>query len=398
MLEKNLKIDINSLALLLILIAEICLYTSNTIVLYFIITFLGMLCSLVANFKRVRFKFNKFIFWLICIYGMFFFYGIFNLKKGVFPWSSLIYRLIEGIFIYISTKSLVQKDNKKIFNVYILSGLISLSMLLIKEGSNILQGGTRIGDSLSGNVNTVGYNFGIIITVIMWSYIHEKRIWKLLMFAIFTVAMLLTGSKKTIIILILNLIMYCFLEKKHISKWLKIVIIILTLYYLVFNISYMYNIIGVRIENMFETLLGSNTDGNYSYSTEIREKMIEEGINLFLKKPIFGGGWNYYWANTVYEYEYSHNNYIEILCSFGIIGFFVYYYKHISNFICIIKNVKLKEYVNKEKNIIALIFLIMSLALDYAAVTFSAQVIWYIPIITSSILLENIDEERKENE
>ncbi|PWX16157.1 hypothetical protein CYK66_10200 [Clostridium perfringens] len=92
--------------------------------------------------------------------------------------------------------SLLEKDTELLVKSFAISGVISMLYLISSEKTNILMGGSRIGDSLSGNVNTVGFNFGIISTVLMWSICKEKKIYKVLVFVLLSIFMLLTGSKK----------------------------------------------------------------------------------------------------------------------------------------------------------------------------------------------------------
>ncbi|MGH0052900.1 MAG: O-antigen ligase family protein, partial [Sphaerochaetaceae bacterium] len=52
--------------------------------------------------------------------------------------------------------------------------------------------------------------------------------------------------------------------------------------------------------------------------------MIQDGWQMFLENPLFGKGLNAF--REIVDYKmYSHNNYIEILVSWGIVGFLWYY-------------------------------------------------------------------------
>ncbi len=73
-----------------------------------------------------------------------------------------------------------------------------------------------------------------------------------------------------------------------------------------------------------------------SYSTDICKEMIKIGWLAFLRRPLFGNGWFYF---SVYSGlgTYSHNNYIEILVTYGLAGFIFYYGIFISTFIKLCK-------------------------------------------------------------
>lgn len=386
---KGKNINYSCISVILILIGEMCFYTLDSISIYLFITGIGMFLGIAHNINRFSFRIkkNSFILWISIMWSIYFIYGIFFLQKGQFPWDTLGYRFIEIVALYLSISNMFLKDIKEFENAITISGVFSVVYLICGEGTNILLGGQRIGETLSGNVNTVGYNFGILSTLTMWFYCQKKQIYKMILFLIFTIIMLITGSKKVLIMIIANLMMYFWYEKKKINGWLKTIFIFVIGIYAIFNIPYFYNIIGSRIEAMAATFLG-NSNILYSHSTEVREAMIKEAFKLFLNNPILGGGWNYFYANTIYEYEYSHCNYTEMLCTFGIIGTAIFYGRHIYD----IKIALSKNNLRENKNFIVLIFILTteSLILDWAAVTFSAQCSWYLPVLICAAAIRTI--------
>ena len=265
------------------------------------------------------------------------------------------------------------------------------------EGNNFINGSIRIGSEINDNVNVVAFCLGFLYTIIFWSYTTEKKLWKLLLVVILVAISFFTGSKKTIVILLMNLIMYLLLEKGKVNKWFKVFFALVIIANLIFNIEPLYNVIGRRLENMYYTISDKNETLVYSYSTNVREKMITEGFNLFKENPIIGGGWGFFATRTHYGFNYSHNNYIEILCSFGLVGFIIYYMYHLKILKASIISIRKKSYYYKE-SILSLVFIIMTLILDWTAVTFSAQCVWYLPIIVSSAILSNYYDIKKEEE
>ncbi len=175
-----------------------------------------MVMAILNNINRFSFKFKKdnFVLWLSLMYAMYFFYGLFYLQMGEFPIDTLLYRFVEGIVLYLLLSSLLEKDTELLVKSFAISGVISMLYLISSEKTNILMGGSRIGDSLSGNVNTVGFNFGIISTVLMWSICKEKKIYKVLVFVLLSIFMLLTGSKKTLIIFIVDILIFFVYKRK----------------------------------------------------------------------------------------------------------------------------------------------------------------------------------------
>ena len=78
------------------------------------------------------------------------------------------------------------------------------------------------------------------------------------------------------------------------------------------------------------TRLEQSLEGNSS-STELRMKFITFGWDKFLESPILGYGIEHF--EILYSDRYSvrlpsHNNYIQLLTSFGIIGLILWYYSY----------------------------------------------------------------------
>ena len=99
--------------------------------------------------------------------------------------------------------------------------------------------------------------------------------------------------------------------------------------------------------------------------------MIEAGWIQFLKSPILGIGVGNAGlaARTVGIQDfwaYLHNNYIELLCGGGIIGFSIYYAKYVYVFV---RYIQLKEHLGDLLYPCVIIYII-KLILDYGLVSY----------------------------
>ena len=127
----------------------------------------------------------------------------------------------------------------------------------------------------------------------------------------------------------------------------------------VFDLEETYLNLFSRIEIFFDVL--SRGESGVKTSSELRIKMLKDGIEMWSNKPIFGNGM------AVFEAKfggYSHNNIVELLVSVGVIGLFIYYSLHI---ILFIKILKIRKFKNK---IMFLIFLLLFLIYDQAMVSY----------------------------
>lgn len=390
-LKRNRTLGLYSTALVLLLVSNICFYTAETTPLYRLMSGTGILLSFVVSLRRFSLVIKKSncILWLSAVYAMILFYGAFFLRSGTFQWLTLIIRYLESAAMYLAIKSIFREDYRKLAPSFVIAGLISILYLIGREGAVIAQGGYRIGSSLSGNVNTAGYCFGIVSAVVIWAYCLKKDWKKLLLFFVLVVFMILTGSKKVTIIIIADLLILLCYQKGRITTWILLAIGLTAGAYCVFNIPYLYQIMGVRIESMFLTILYGNDAALYSYSTEVREEMVQEAFRFFLHHPILGGGYNYFASLTATRYDYCHCNYLELLCNFGVVGLLLFYSKHVSILSRLAKALK-RRTGNRDLAVFGVILLLMLLTLDWGAVTFSSQSTWYLPVLISNAAADTI--------
>jgi len=107
-------------------------------------------------------------------------------------------------------------------------------------------------------------------------------------------------------------------------------------------------------------------EGEVGLSAKARSDMIRFGWHYFLENPLGGIGIGN--ATAIYG-SYLHNNYIELLCCGGIIGFVIYYSRYLFLLCSIIRNINI---CNNKKESIYPCFILLSilLILDYGRVTY----------------------------
>ena len=194
--------------------------------------------------------------------------------------------------------------------------------------------------------------------------------------------MLLTGSKKSLIFIIFSFIIFTVIKYRFkLHRYIIPFLLIMIMLFLVFYIDLFYNIIGKRIIDFIGTL-GFNIDGaKYSNSTTLRLLMYKKGIEAFKTKPIFGGGW-FYFSNYAGIETYSHSNYIELLVTYGITGFLLYYSMFFYILLKLLKLIKVDKYCK-------LLFTINVVLLinDLAAVQFSSNILYYLILCFSYLYI-----------
>lgn len=192
----------------------------------------------------------------------------------------------------------------------------------------------RLGVEIMGNANTFSTFLMVSAVFASWTLIYKKRlsvkIFNGLSLAFILFMMAVSGGRKTIIAVLLCS-SYFFITKdrnnyfKSILNIIKVLAVVLLLYFAVMKIPMLYETIGFRFEQLFSIAKGGSSDVG---SDETRLKMVEIGFDAWLKKPILGYGldtFKYYNLKVTNHFYYAHNNYIELLYDLGIVGFLLYY-------------------------------------------------------------------------
>jgi len=222
-------------------------------------------------------------------------------------------------------------ESREKYHSFLISSLLASTFLMVRlllsaPFKDIMQ--QRIGVTVQVSPNTVGYIFSIIVVIAFSYFLHQKKLWWLLVFLTFTVFSILTGSKKVVLFIGVGLFLLVLLNQKSLKGAffigaLCLVFVALTTV-LIFVWEPLYRLMGSRIIGMISVLRGTGVEE----STNIRLDMIQEGWALFLQKPLFGWGLGAFTVLSKWN-MYSHNNYTELLVSVGLIGTIAYYFLYV---------------------------------------------------------------------
>lgn len=248
----------------------------------------------------------------------------------------------------------------------------------------------RLGDKNHWNSNSVAIHVSILSIFLNYVMIYEKdkklKCYEILVFMLAGTTILLTGSKKGIVLLFLPLLLFPLAvpnqEKKAKNMILSTAVVIGGLYF-VFHNEFLYHLLGQRIISMLGTM-GFHMKQAYVYSasTADRSDMIKVGLSYFAQKPLFGNGWGYFYTNAGFG-RYSHNNYVEILCSMGLFGFLIYYGYPVYIVIKAILNLRISE------NLICIFMLMFIFFIDAAAINCYDGMIVALMLCVATIINKN---------
>lgn len=145
----------------------------------------------------------------------------------------------------------------------------------------------------------------------------------------------LSASRKAIMMVLLAAAVYVLLKSrgngmKMLARLMIALLVVLAGYFLIVSVPFLYDMVGYRMESMVVGFLGG--EGSDA-STSTRMRLIEHGLEFFEMSPVAGhGGANFSALDAAYfnagSGYYAHNNFIEILTDYGVVGFCLYYWMY----------------------------------------------------------------------
>lgn len=236
-----------------------------------------------------------------------------------------------------------------IWAVYISGFVLSVAMVFYSGGvSNtisLIRDGYRLG-GLVENENYLGMSIASAAVVAFFFVIHEKRFWDILTFLFFTLMTFATGSRTALLGLVvgvcLSVLFLLDFSRGHGRRNVTILFVacasIVVFGVLIFTIP-SFSGIKARTVSMVHSFLdrGGSRDG----STDARMGMVKLGFQAFCNHPFGGVGAGS--SGLISDYGDLHNNYIEVLASYGIVGFVLYYLPFVLSIIQLFPAIKRRD-------------------------------------------------------
>jgi|SRR5699024_2545542 len=351
------------------------------------LSILMIACSLLFHIISSKLKITNYVVWLLLFNMFILLSGVWSIEKKFFIKDFKLMLVISIVFIYISL--IIQNKN----NIYTLLKLFIYSKVImaiyiffnieITSLGNVRIGAENLGEEW--NANTIGMNMAIssfMVTVLLKDEkVKSRKYFYFLCVLLFCVVTLLSGSRKALFILIFSIGLYSIITSKR-YKAAKATIMFLTgmiLLYLVMNVSFLYDVLGSRIDTLLAKFSGS---GSVDKSTAERFLMVELGMDFFKDNPLFGYGANNFrelFGNITGRYVYSHNNYVELLVGIGLIGTLIYYF----GYLYILNKVSFK---NDPLSAFAFVSIVVLFIIDIGLVSYNSFYIQFLICLSFSII------------
>ena len=215
-----------------------------------------------------------------------------------------------------------------LLKAFVLGGLLLLLRLLLATPADVWLSGDRVGPAIGYNANDVGNKAAISAIIALCLARQSKKGRKtayFLAFGILTVLVLFSGSRKALLAVVAAIILLNTIGLKDKRKVILVVAVMGVLlalgYYFIMTNDVLYETIGRRVETMFDVLFHG---GSEAKSIDLRERYMSVAWRLIKQHPVFGiglGAYRYVSGMGVY----SHCDYTEVACSYGLIGALVYF-------------------------------------------------------------------------
>lgn len=255
-----------------------------------------------------------------------------------------IYTMLQILIMTILISNYVDNHEKpeNVLKYLMYSGIIMCIYMVFVYGIQGIMAIARSSDQIRlgseiNQINTMGTLCSLTVVISFYFIIYRRKFEYILYAAIaFTFAML-SGSRKTVIIIGAGIfLLYALKSGREKIRYILLSLALLLVVWILISQLPIFHVIYERLD-IINFITGQ---GKVDSSTVVRDEMIKGGWQAFLERPVLGYGL----SNSAYinnystgRFTYLHNNYIELLVCTGMIGFIFYYAFYIISFIKLVK-------------------------------------------------------------
>ncbi len=338
-----------------------------------------------ANFKLNVVQALKYILWYSCVVLMCAFSMIWA-KVNIWNY---VYALFKDTFIplicFIICVEIYLSNNHTPFDLFncliVAEVFVVLRAIFYTPWMEMFQSfdSRLFASGLGRNYNDFTTQMTLVSLILSYMSFYVNKKYKRIFF-IFMIFIIITASRKAIIISILGFVIFYLCSsginiKKLMKRLLIITVILGLLLFVIFHNDFLYSLVGEKLLSMIQSFGLSSSEirstisaSDIDHSLHGRAVLREEAFKQFIENPILGiGYYNFQYFN---RYNlYTHNNYLELLANLGIVGFTLYYCMYFSIFITALRKIMNKQ----DKQAIfkfVLIYISMLVVMEYAQITF----------------------------
>jgi len=374
---------------------SVCLFSANEL---YIITwvayalFLGISCLIMILRKQTKFVLNH----ELVVWTLFVVYSIISALWAKYSSSQfgVLFFLVQMLVFLIVAYEMFRRNANaglRLMMIIIAVGTILSIYTPIKYGVfeyiDAMQGGARMGAEVMGE-NSMG-TFTSMATILAFAvYVFYKKRSFLIFMVLNAFACLSTGSRMSFVSMAFGILLIIFFNTcfksidiaKALVKFFLVAVFTLGVIFLIIKYVPAFATIYKRVEGLLRVLVGDSANTEGFGQNGIRNILVRVGLMEFFNHPILGIGYNNSRnaAAIVTGTQYIlHNNFVEVLCNGGIIGFILHYMFYVS-LLC--KHIKLLK-TKSPAVAMSLTLIIVNLLQQVAGVMYVEKYFYFIMIV-----------------
>lgn len=301
----------------------------------------------VYTFLFYNFKVNNMVIFLILINFFMFFSWVTNGLQS-FSFTTILMS-ITGIIVYQFISNSKLHIDVTIIAILFGSLLFVLFFSIVYFKDIIKLDFTKRLGGIIENENDVATSLAFSLICFVWFIYYSKKYYLFLLPLYSFYLLFLTVSVSNILVTMLILFVFILLMlPKNKRKYLYIsFMIFIVVGFLMLQLDY-FSYYRIRIYGIINVFFDTGSHVDSSASSRFTAAI--EALKLFIRKPIFGWGYDGVRENT-HQFMVSHNNFTEVLANFGTFTFIFY------ESMLLFPIINIKKQINKKK---ILIFLLLS--------------------------------------
>ncbi len=237
-----------------------------------------------------------------------------------------IFFVVVVIFSYCTTK----EKCMRVLHIFLFTSTYTILVAMLTSPLSTY-GTTAFQGVVVSHRNGIGALGSISAFLAFYFYRHYRKIWSYLFCCVIcTLGVLATGSRGALLSMVFMLGLYVLLSGNFQTRLVRVGIFLslaIVGMILIFNVPFLREAFGERMLAIFSDKYEDSSAADRSFYVEV-------GWEMLRQKPLFGWGQNSFsfYIDRFTDYGrrvYSHNNYIELLCNYGIVGLACYYWQHL---------------------------------------------------------------------
>jgi len=226
-----------------------------------------------------------------------------------------------------------ERGLRKFINLYTATMLAKTVIVLLLQRHELVT--VRLGTThfplpvlglVQYNANMLGMSAALCILLQLYLFDGNRgESWRLGFMAVNALVVLLSGSRKALMLAILFVFLFQFFNqpKYRLRNLVLTGLLGAAALFLVLNVESLYNVIGYRLINWMQSLFGGQLEESSAIS---RSNMFHSAVYWLGLRPFTGYGLDCFRYLAGSYGTYSHNNYMELMISGGIQVPFLYYW------------------------------------------------------------------------